>query len=162
MPTLTEDRSQAHLCSRKAARETRFSLLLFTDPSFLSIPTCLVMGGTSTSKSSHLLGDQVGKSQEKDGKEGLTESSVLQAQWPWAHGPPPLHTRIFLLRVHHETLPPQQHPALTAYTTSLWVSQCLEFGNSQVLDEILEFTLEKRCISAETRKLSCGTTTIIP
>lgn len=30
------------------------------------------------------------------------------------HLPPLLHTSTFLLRVHYEMLPPQQHPALTA------------------------------------------------
>lgn len=45
---------------------------------------------------------------------------------------------------------------------TLQVSQCLGFGNGQILDEILEFTLEKWCISAGTRKLSSGATTIIP
>lgn len=51
------------------------------------------------------------------------------------------------------------HPEDPAPT--LWVIQCLGFGNGKVLDEILEFTLQKRCILAGTRKLSSGATTII-
>lgn len=80
------------------------------------------------------------------------------------HLPPPLHASISLLRVHYEMQPPQQHHALTAAcrkehhclhyhpedpASTLWVSQCLGFWNGKILEEILEFTLEKRCISAE-------------
>lgn len=91
MPTLIEDWSQIHVCSRKAVRESRFSLLILTDPFFLSIPTCIVTGGchlqeftTARKPGEEITGE---RGQEPDGEEGLTESPVLQAQWPWAHGP---------------------------------------------------------------------------
>lgn len=85
------------------------------------------------SKSSHLL-DQMKKSQEKEARSMMEKRELLKAQSSkhndlglMDHLPPPLHTSIFLLRVHYETLPSPATPCshcshvgrnITAYTTT--------------------------------------------